>query len=101
MGASVSTISSSILSRRVLKEDLESVIFDQFPAVQNLFDGKNTVRVEDLLKYFENKTDVFLSHDWGDKKKNHNRVLEINELLKERNLITWCDEEKIQGDVEE
>lgn len=46
-----------------------------------------------------NKTHVFLSHNWGKGNENHERVIEFNEALKMRGLVTWMDAEKMQGSV--
>lgn len=47
-------------------------------------------------------TDVFLTHDWGiDElgRNNHKRVVEINELLKAAGFSTWCDSDRMTGDI--
>ena len=46
--------------------------------------------------------DCFLTHDWGEDEKsrpNHDRVSEVNRLLKAQGLVTWFDEERMQGNV--
>lgn len=48
------------------------------------------------------KTDVFLSHNWGDDelgRDNHDRVVKLNELLKAKGYSTWCDAEQMTGDI--
>jgi hypothetical protein len=45
------------------------------------------------------ETDCFLSHNWGENKKNHYLVSKINSELIKRGLITWFDEEKIEGNI--
>ena len=47
---------------------------------------------------------VFLAHDWGNDEQgrnNHMRVARVNWYLKERGLLTWFDEERLHGDIEE
>jgi GTPase SAR1 family protein len=44
-------------------------------------------------------TDVFLSHDWGKDNINHEKVKIINQVLQKKGLITWFDEERIEGDI--
>lgn len=47
-------------------------------------------------------TDCFLTHDWGiDEKErsNHNRVARVNKYLKDKGLITWFDEDRMEGNV--
>ena len=44
-------------------------------------------------------TDCFLSHNWGEKLLNHEKVKTINVALKKRGIITWFDENKIHGNI--
>ena len=49
-----------------------------------------------------NRTDVFLSHNWGNDetgRNNHNRVSLINKGLKEIGYQTWFDEERMEGNL--
>jgi hypothetical protein len=43
--------------------------------------------------------DVFLSHDWGKDNINHEKVKIINKALKKKGLITWFDEEQMEGNI--
>ena len=46
--------------------------------------------------------DVFLTHDWGTDehgRNNHERVALVNAALKRAGLVTWFDEERMQGDI--
>jgi len=45
------------------------------------------------------ETDCFLSHNWGENKKNHYLVAKINSELVKRGLKTWFDEDKIEGNI--
>jgi hypothetical protein len=45
------------------------------------------------------KTDCFLSHNWGDNKSNHNKISIINKALQKRGLITWFDENDMEGNI--
>ena len=45
------------------------------------------------------QSDCFLSHNWGDKNINHQRVHKINTELQKRGLKTWFDENKIDGNI--
>lgn len=45
------------------------------------------------------KSDCFLSHNWGKNKSNHIKVKLINEALQKRGLITWFDENEIEGNI--
>ena len=46
------------------------------------------------------KQKVFLSHNWGKNKKNHERVKELNKQLKGSNLVeTWFDETDMKGHI--
>jgi hypothetical protein len=46
-------------------------------------------------------TMAFLSHDWGEdvEHTNHHRVSDFNEKLQDLGLVTWFDEERLNGDV--
>jgi len=47
---------------------------------------------------------VFLTHEWGEDEKgraNHGRVAKLNRYLKERGMVTWFDEDRLEGDIEE
>jgi hypothetical protein len=47
-------------------------------------------------------TDCFLTHDWGmdeNNRSNHNRVAKVNQFLKNKGLITWFDEDRMEGNV--
>ena len=45
------------------------------------------------------QSDCFLSHNWGEKNINHQRVHTINVELQKRGLKTWFDENKIDGNI--
>ena len=48
------------------------------------------------------KFDVFLSHDWGDDevhRNNHERVVALSVLLKDAGFSTWCDADRMTGDI--
>lgn len=45
------------------------------------------------------QTDCFLSHNWGENHINHLKVKTINDILKQRGLKTWLDENKIDGNI--
>ena len=48
----------------------------------------------------EAKTDMFLSHDWGDDGvTNHRKVTKINEAIQKRGYITWFDNERMTGNI--
>ena len=49
------------------------------------------------------KTDIFLSHNWGDDKhgrNNHERVAIINKKLNELGYKTWLDEKQMYGNIQ-
>ena len=45
------------------------------------------------------KTDCFLSHNWGDKNKNHEFVKKVNLDLQKRGWKTWFDENQMDGNI--
>jgi hypothetical protein len=44
-------------------------------------------------------SDAFLSHDWGVGNANHILVSRINDELKRRNLVTWFDQDRMEGNI--
>lgn len=46
-----------------------------------------------------NQFDIFLSHDWGSDSYNHKRVVDINNNIRTRGLITWIDEEQMRDNI--
>lgn len=67
----------------------------------NIAEGQDYISKEDFLSALYNKTDVFLTHDWGKElgMDNHARVGEINRRLQARGLTTWFDSEQMSGNV--
>ena len=45
--------------------------------------------------------DVFLSHAWGENRSTHLRVVEINAALQAAGVVTWFDEDKMKGNINE
>jgi CRP-like cAMP-binding protein len=46
---------------------------------------------------------AFLTHDWGvdgSGRNNHARVSRINDMLKARGIVTWFDEERMEGNIQ-
>ena len=46
--------------------------------------------------------DCFLTHDWGTDelgRSNHDRVSQVNRLLQASGLVTWFDEERMEGNI--
>eukprot|EP01035_Chromulina_nebulosa_P039238 gene39238-53044_t len=100
MGAASSTLSASIRDQRLKKEDLDPILLDYFN-FESIQDGHGTISVDRLLQEMKLKTDVFLTHDWGTNQSNHRRVAEVNAALAKKGIITWFDEEKMEGNVQE
>ena len=42
---------------------------------------------------------VFLSHDWGTNKSNHERVKKLVPRLRQRNIEVWFDDDDMQGEI--
>ena len=75
------------LAGDLFDEDLfHSVCFGQSSIAKNIF-----------LSAIDDRTDVFLTHDWGtvDGVDNHARVAMVNRALQDRGLLTWFDEDKV------
>lgn len=97
MGASASTISINMrLSREHCPADLLDILhFDKHA------DKNHSMSVQDIIRSLTIKTDVFLTHDWGVDQKNHKRVAEVNAALKAKGIITWFDDERMEGNIKE
>ena len=99
MGGSASTISSNLSGKTIQKSQIDPFLLslvnhrtDQIP---------NELQFYDIQNILKNKTDVFLTHNWGPNQANHQRVAEVNRALKARGLTTWFDDEKMEGNVKQ
>jgi endonuclease YncB( thermonuclease family) len=45
------------------------------------------------------QSDCFLTHNWGEKNINHEKVKLVNNALKNRGLNTWFDENQLTGNI--
>jgi hypothetical protein len=102
MGATAS-ISSAVKDIRISKEQLmkshsasELLKFFNF---DDYCDNHGSISIGDLQHIFSEKTDVFLTHDWGINQFNHHRVSKVNAALKSRGFTTWFDDEQMEGDI--
>ncbi|RYH14454.1 toll/interleukin-1 receptor domain-containing protein [archaeon] len=101
MGASASSLPLAHIKltekecKTGLRELFVKQVFDAYA------DSDNMVSLDALLKAYNEKTDVFLTHDWGKElgMDNHERVARVNEAMKKRGLKTWFDSEKMEGNV--
>jgi hypothetical protein len=78
-----------------LKELFDKNIFEAY------CDNDHMISIASIQQSFTDRTDVFLTHDWGMElgMDNHARVSKVNEALKRRGLKTWFDSEKMEGNV--
>eukprot|EP01035_Chromulina_nebulosa_P033583 gene33583-44979_t len=102
MGSSAS-ISSTVkdirLSKTQLLESHSASQLLKFFNFDDYCDDHGTISISDLQNIFSNKTDVFLTHDWGMAQFNHKRVAKVNAALKKRGMTTWFDDEQMEGDI--
>lgn len=69
-------------------------------STSSIFEGLRTPdgRIErDVLREFSKATDVFLSHEWGyddENRSTHDRVMFVNQCLKQAGYVTWLDREQ-------
>lgn len=63
-------------------------------------------KVDAIVKYLTSRgvdkgppeiKDVFLSHEWGEQRAVHERVVELNRQLKKYGVKTWLDEDEVDG----
>jgi hypothetical protein len=62
----------------------------------NLHAHNGSITGSEIQEILCNLTDAFLTHDWGEDGSTHQKVSSVNKLLKERGVITWFDEEKME-----
>ena len=92
--------SERMKSKRVSKDCIIpelSMLFD----FDKMCDANKTVSLGELLECFNYLTDAFITHEWGENKASHFFAMKINDFLKAKGLVTWFDEEKLEGNVQE
>jgi len=102
MGAAGS-ISAAMKNKRLSKDQIAASASASpllnFFNFNDFADDHGTISLEDIVKIFSVKTDVFLTHDWGVNQFNHKRVSKINKALQSRGITTWFDDEQMEGDI--
>lgn len=96
-GASTSAKYSADQFKELAKDRYSDLLYSKVKA------GDGTVSGEAIDKFAKQATDVFLSHDWGKDtlgRNNHSRVVRLSAALKERGIVTWLDEEAMEGDIQ-
>ena len=101
MGATASMTSriSAFSTKRITKDQILKEILDLIDFDKLCDKNDKTISLQELHNSLELKTDVFLTHNWGEGLINHQKVALINDGLKKRGLITWFDEERMTGMV--
>lgn len=76
--------------------ELAGAMFDE-DLFHSVCFGEDRISKHVFLSALDDRTDVFLSHDWGadNNVDNHARVAMVNHALKQRGLLTWFDQEKV------
>jgi len=103
MGAAVSVGKSRLPDTPYLTEDVcRSVLGDLFS--KTAFDrhkGEDGTISRANVLLLLSQTDVFLTHDWGRElgQDNHARVSQVNRALQDKGLVTWFDDEQMQGNI--
>ena len=101
MGGAVSARILAFSAKRIAKDQILKEILDLIDFDKLCDQNDKTISLQELRKALELKTDVFLTHNWGEGQYNHRKVALINAGLKQRGLITWFDEERMTGMVME
>ena len=101
MGATVSVdqlLSLEVRTRRHPKDAFlpEILALLDFSSIS---DANQTASIDDIVNILSIKTDVFLTHNWGENQDNHKIVAQINDLLQNKNLTTWFDAQKMEGAI--
>ena len=66
--------------------------------------GKTASGGTSIRRLPEGQFHAFLTHDWGldgSGRKTHERVKTINAMLAQRGVVSWFDEEQMEGDIVE
>ena len=89
----------AMLSKDMCRE-LAGEMFDE-DLFHSVCYGEDRISKRVFLSVLDDRTDVFLSHDWGTDNNvdNHARVAMVNHALKQRGLLTWFDQEKVPATV--
>ncbi|EQC40267.1 hypothetical protein SDRG_02171 [Saprolegnia diclina VS20] len=74
-------------------------LFDDAMWTMHASKASQTISGAKLHEVVSSVTDVFLTHDWGVDGANHRHVSVVNQLLIERGITTWFDEEKMEGNI--
>lgn len=101
MGANLSNALPDVLDRHIGQDEISYELLQciDFSRISDPITGK--VPLRKLMQEFQNKTDVFLTHDWGLDQANHRFIRQINNSLKLLGLRTWFDDERMEGDTVE
>ena len=89
-------IDSFIESYLSSSSSISPKIFDNFILPEIKYSEKRPTSVSSSSII---QTDCFLSHNWGEKHYNHEKVKKVNDALKKRGLNTWFDESKLNGNI--
>jgi len=96
----IKSILPNIISTSIIDILLES---SSSKKIENNFILPKLSNDENRLNSFSSSSNIqshcFLSHNWGEKNKNHEIVKKTNIALKKRGLNTWFDENKIDGNI--
>ena len=90
------------LPAELTKKELVALCGDSFNETQfnQLAGGGSTITKQQFLDALDEKTDVFLTHDWGDVgRDNHACVAQVNKVLQGLGLRTWFDSDRMIGNV--
>lgn len=85
----------AILTQAMCRE-IAGPLFDE-DLFHTLCYGEDRVSKFTFLSALDDRTDVFLTHDWGTVNgvDNHARVAMVNKALQRKGLLTWFDQEKV------
>eukprot|EP00599_Poterioochromonas_sp_BG-1_P004892 CAMPEP_0173141388 /NCGR_PEP_ID=MMETSP1105-20130129/5467_1 /TAXON_ID=2985 /ORGANISM="Ochromonas sp., Strain BG-1" /LENGTH=1200 /DNA_ID=CAMNT_0014054587 /DNA_START=163 /DNA_END=3761 /DNA_ORIENTATION=+ len=98
----LSDIIPSLVTREMFNFLLQSKTPLFQPEIFESLKDENDVVKRDVLLHHTLRTDVFLTHDWGFDilgRNNHSRVAKINEALKARGILTWFDNDRMEGNI--
>ena len=88
MGSAASTIEATYSTHNLQKHEIDPALLGLFD-FDSQCDSSGFISVAKLLNMLKSKTDLFLTHDWGIDKSNHEFVSKVNAALKDKGFTTW------------
>lgn len=94
MGIAASTLSLEFHNQKIRIDQVPIQLLKYFE-FKNYEDYDHSITIRQLIDIFKIKTDVYLSYSWGYHKKHFDKVSKLKDILINKELKIWFDEENI------